>query len=284
MSKIAVVTDSNSGITQKQAEELGIHVIPMPFYIDGELYYEDINLSQEQFYQSLSEDSVVSTSQPTPADILMLWNRLLEEHDEIIHIPMSSSLSSSCETAMMLATEYEGKVQIVDNKRISVSQKESVLDAIAMVKRGRNAAKIKRLLEMQKLEASIYITVDTMKYLKKGGRVTSSAAAIGTVLNIKPVLQIHGDKLDILAKVRGLKSAKKCMLDAIDHDLNGQFIEKDVVLYIATSCSKDETMLWKKEVEARFPGYDVLVEPLSLSIACHIGPGAIGIGAVKLAR
>lgn len=284
MEKIAVVTDSNSGFTQKRATELGIHVIPMPFFIDGELYYEDITLSQEQFYRKLGEESEITTSQPSPGDVMDLWDKLLEEYEEVLYIPMSSGLSSSCENAMILAEDYENKVYVVDNQRISVSLKESVLDALALVEKGKRAAQIKRLLEMQKLEASIYITVDTLKYLKKGGRITPAAATIGSALNIKPVLQIQGDKLDSYAKVRGWKAAKKSMMEAIDNDLNGRFIEKDVVLYIATTCSKEETAEWKAEVQERFPQFEVMEEPLSLSIACHTGPGAKGIGVVKLAR
>ena len=256
----------------------------MPFFIDGELYYEDITLSQEQFYRKLGEESEITTSQPSPGDVMDLWDKLLEEYEEVLYIPMSSGLSSSCENAMILAEDYENKVYVVDNQRISVSLKESVLDALALVEKGKRAAQIKRLLEMQKLEASIYITVDTLKYLKKGGRITPAAATIGSALNIKPVLQIQGDKLDSYAKVRGWKAAKKSMMEAIDNDLNGRFIEKDVVLYIATTCSKEETAEWKAEVQERFPQFEVMEEPLSLSIACHTGPGAKGIGVVKLAR
>jgi len=284
MSKVAVVTDSNGAISQEEAKELGIYVIPMPFYIDGTLCYEGVDLSENEFYKKMEENVEITTSQPSPADVVALWEQLLEEYDEIVHIPMSSALSGTCETAMMLAKEYEGKVQVVNNCRISVSLREAVLDALSMAERGRNAAKIKRILEMQKHEASIYITVDTLKYLKKGGRITSAAAAIGTALNIKPVLSIQCDKLDNFGKARGWKAAKRMMLEAIDHDLNGQFIEKDVVLYIATNCGMEETDAWKKEVEEYFPGYEVQVASLSLSIACHIGPGAVGIAAVKIAR
>ena len=191
MGTIAVVTDSNSGITQNEAKELGIQVIPMPFYINGELYYEDITLSQEEFYERLAEDADISTSQPAPADVMELWEELLESYDEVIHIPMSSGLSSSCETAMALAQEFDGKVHVIDNQRISVTQRQSVLDAIEMASRGLSAAQIEETLMRERLEASIYITVDTLKYLKKGGRITPAAAALGTVLNIKPVLQIQ---------------------------------------------------------------------------------------------
>lgn len=194
--KVAIVTDSNSGITQSQANELGIFVLPMPFYINEELFYEDITLSQKEFYEKLAEDANISTSQPTPVDVMELWEKLLLEAEEIVHIPMSSGLSNSCETAMVLAREYPGRVHVVDNQRISVTQRQSVLDAIALAKAGKNGAEIKEVLEKEKQESSIYITLETLKYLKKGGRITPAAAALGTVLNLKPVLQIQGDKLD----------------------------------------------------------------------------------------
>ena len=191
MGKVAIVTDSNSGITQKEAKELGIRVLPMPFYINGELFYEDITLTQEEFYKKLEEDADISTSQPAPGDVIELWEELLESYDEVIHIPMSSGLSSSCETAIMLSKDFDGKVLVVDNQRISVTQRQSVLDAIQLAEEGKCAQEIYDILMREKLEASIYITVDTLKYLKKGGRITPAAAAIGTVLNLKPVLQIQ---------------------------------------------------------------------------------------------
>ena len=268
MGTIAVVTDSNSGITQNEAKELGIQVIPMPFYINGELYYEDITLSQEEFYERLAEDANISTSQPAPADVMELWEELLESYDEVIHIPMSSGLSSSCETAMALAQEFDGKVHVIDNQRISVTQRQSVLDAIEMASRGLSAAQIEETLMRERLEASIYITVDTLKYLKKGGRVTPAAAALGTVLNIKPVLQIQGEKLDSFAKVRGWKAAKKTMLDAMEKDINGRFAGKKVHLEAAYTCSDEEALAWKSEIEKRFPGYEIQLDRLSLSVAC----------------
>ena len=200
MSKIAYVTDSNSGITQKEAKELGIAVLPMPFFINGEIYYEDISLTQQEFYKRLEEDADISTSQPSPADIQELWDKLLEEADEIVHIPMSSGLSGSCATAQMLAEEYEGKVQVVNNQRISVTMRQSVMDALTLGKAGKSAAEIKEILEAQKFDSSIYISLETLKYLKKGGRITPTAAALGTILNLKPVLQIQGEKLDAYAK------------------------------------------------------------------------------------
>lgn len=277
MSKVAIVTDSNSGITQKEAAELGIRVLPMPFYIDEKLYFEDITLSQEEFYKKLGEDADISTSQPSPGDVTDLWDEVLKTYDEIIYIPMSSGLSSSCETAIMLSQDYEGKVYVVDNQRISVTMRQSVLDALGLAKKGMSAKQIYDILMREKLEASIYITVDTLKYLKKGGRVTPAAAAIGTVLNLKPVLTIQGAKLDAFAKVRGWKSAKKVMLDAMEKDLTERFSGQEMYLQVAYTCSKEEAEEWKKEVEDRFPGYDVHMDPLSLSVSCHIGYGSMAV-------
>ena len=282
MKKIAIVTDSNSGITQEEGKELGIYVLPMPFYIDGELFFEDITLSQEEFYNRLGADSDISTSQPSPGDVMDLWNKVLEEYEEIVHIPMSSGLSSSCGTAKALAMEYDGKVEVVDNHRISVTQRQAVLDAIKLSKTGRTAKKIKEALELEQDMQSIYIMVDTMKYLKKGGRVTPAAAALGTVLNIKPVLQIQGEKLDSFAKVRGIKAAKKTMLKAIEKDLKDRFkgIE-NMRLGMAYTCGKEEADEWRNEIIARFPNYEIVEGPLSLSVACHIGPGSIAITCMK---
>lgn len=283
MKKIAIVTDSNSGITQKQGKELGISVVPMPFFIDGALFLEDITLTQEEFYQKLGEDSDISTSQPAPGDILDLWDQLLKEYDEVVHIPMSSGLSGSCETAVTLSHEYEGKVQVVDNQRISVTQVQSVLDAIKLRDEGKSALEIKEILEKEKKEASIYITVDTLKYLKKGGRITPAAAALGTVLNLKPVLQIQGEKLDAFSKVRGWKAAKRTMLKAIETDLKERFEGKEdqMVLGMAYTCSKEEAQEWKQEIKDKFPQYEILEGPLSLSVACHIGPGAMAVTCMK---
>lgn len=282
MKRIAIVTDSNSGITQAQGKALGIEVVPMPFFIDGKLYQEDITLTQEEFYQHLTQDSDISTSQPSPGEIMELWDRLLEEYEEVVHIPMSSGLSSSCETAMALSADYDGRVRVVNNQRISVTQRQSVLDAIALAKEGKNAAEIQEQLEAEKLDASIYITVDTLKYLKKGGRITAAAAAIGTVLNLKPVLQIQGEKLDAFAKVRGWKQAKKAMLDAMEKDIKERFQDHNVSLQAAYTCSEEEATKWKEEIENRFPGYEVHMDKLSLSVACHIGPGAMAVACTKV--
>ena len=286
MKKIAIVTDSNSGITQEMGKSMGIYVIPMPFFIDGELFLEDITLTQEEFYKRLGDNSDISTSQPSPGEVMECWDELLKEYDEIVHIPMSSGLSSTCHAAQSLSQEYEGKVCVVDNQRISVTQKQSVEDAITLRDAGKSAAEIKEILEAEKLQASIYITVDTLKYLKKGGRITPAAAALGTVLNLKPVLQIQGEKLDAFSKVRGWKAAKRTMLKAIEKDLEERFSEvrEDMVLGMAYTCSKEEAQEWKQEIAEKFPEYEIVEGPLSLSVACHIGPGAMAVTCMKKVR
>ena len=283
MSKTAIVTDSNSGITQSRGKKLGIYVLPMPFFIDGELFLEDISLTQEQFYERLGADSDISTSQPSPGNVMELWEKLLKEYDEIVHIPMSSGLSNSCDTAVSIAEEYGGRVQVVNNQRISVTQEQSVYDAMTLRDQGMSAREIREVLEREKFQSSIYITVDTLKYLKKGGRVTPAAAAVGTVLNLKPVLQIQGEKLDAFAKVRGWKAAKRTMLNAIEKDLTGRFadVKYDMVLGMAYTCSSEEAQEWKQEITERFPGYEIVEGPLSLSVACHIGPGAMAVTCMK---
>ena len=286
MKKTAIVTDSNSGITQKESKEMGIHVLPMPFFVNEKPYFEYISLSQEEFYKQLGENADISTSQPSPGDVMSLWDELLKEYDEIVHIPMSSGLSASCETAMMLAKDYKGKVQVVNNQRISVTMRSAVLDAMRLRDAGKSAAQIKEILEKERLQASIYITVDTLYYLKKGGRITPAAAALGTVLNLKPVLQIQGEKLDSFAKVRGWKAAKRTMLKAIDDDLKKRFadVKDDMILGIAYTCDKETAAEWRAEVEQAFPGYEILEDPLSLSVACHIGPGSMAITCMKKVR
>ena len=284
--KIAVVTDSNSGITQAQAKEMGITVLPMPFMIDGETYYEDITLTQEQFYQRLKDNSDISTSQPTPDSIMKLWDELLKEYDQIVHIPMSAGLSGSCATAMMLAgeDEYEGNVFVVDNHRISVTQYQSVKDAMMLADMGMDGAQIKKRLEETAADSVIFVTVDTLKYLKKGGRITPAAAALGTLLRIKPVLIILGEKLDSFAKVRTMKQAKTLMMNAIQKELDERLHDsecKDCHLAIAHSDNEEAALEFKKEVEERFPDADIYLAPLSLSIACHIGPGSLAVTATR---
>ena len=284
--KIAVVTDSNSGITQIQAKEMGITVLPMPFMIDGETYYEDITLTREQFYQRLKDNADIATSQPTPDSILKMWDKLLKEYDQIIHIPMSSGLSGSCSTAMMLAgeDEYEGKVFVVDNRRISVTQYQSVKDAQMLAAMGMDGTQIKKRLEETAADSVIFITVDTLKYLKKGGQITPAAAALGTLLKIKPVLIILGEKLDSFAKARTMKQAKTMMMNAIQKELDGRLHDsecRNCHLAIAHTDNEEAALEFKKEVEERFPNADVYMAPLSLSIACHIGPGSLAVTATR---
>lgn len=284
VSKIAVATDSNSGITQNQAKEYGVHVIPMPFFIDGETFYEDINLTQEQFYEKLEGNAEISTSMPAVGDVTDFWDKLLQEYDEIVYIPMSSGLSSSCETAMMLAQEYEGKVQVVNNQRISVTQKQTVLDALEMVERGMNAAQIKEYLEETKFDSSIYIMLDTLYYLKKGGRITPAAAALGTLLKLKPVLQIQGERLDAFAKARTMKQAKTIMLDAMAKDFAERFGDAEGEnMWIEVAYTKDREVAeeFRAQIQELYPNHKIVLDPLSLSISCHIGPGALAIACSK---
>ena len=281
MSKIAIITDSNSGITQKEAEKLGIFVVPMPFMINGEDFFEDINLTQDQFYEKLAEDANVSTSQPSPESLLTLWDKVLSDYDQIIYIPMSSGLSGSCQSAYMLAQEgYEGKVFVIDNQRISVTQRQSALDAKAMADAGYIAEQIKDELMETALDASIYIMLDTLHYLKKGGRITPAAAALGTLLRLKPVLQIQGEKLDAFAKARTTAQGKSIMINAIKADIENRFggMEAgDFLIAGAYTNNLEIAQEWKKEVEAAFPGHEMHMDPLSLSVGCHIGPGALAV-------
>ena len=282
--KIAVVTDSNSGITQAQGKELGITVLPMPFMIDGNEVFEDISLTQQEFYGKMEEDMDISTSQPSPESIVELWEALLEEYDGIVHIPMSSGLSGSCQTALMLAEEFDGRVQVVNNHRISVTQRQSALDALEMAGKGMDAVQIKEVLERTGSESTIYITVDTLKYLKKGGRITPAAAALGTLLRLKPVLTIQGEKLDAFAKARTMKQAKSMMISAIQHDLETRWDDKEgkkTHLEIAHTNCEEAALQLKEELLELFPDTDIHIDPLSLSVACHIGPGALAIAAVK---
>ncbi len=287
MSNIAVITDSNSGITQQQAEELGIFVLPMPFMIDGEEYFEGINLTVEEFFEKLKSDKEISTSQPTPESVLSLWDRLLNEgYDEIVHIPMSSGLSSSCQTAIVLADDYDGRVQVVNNQRISVTQRQSVLDAIHLAEAGKSAVEIREILEKEKLEASIYIMLDTLTYLKRGGRITPAAAALGNLLRLKPVLQIQGEKLDAFAKARTAKQGKSIMIEAMKKDIHDRFHDNengDIAIEIAHTENLEAAIELKKELEQVFPGTDIYVDHLSLSVSCHIGPGSLAIACAKKA-
>lgn len=281
MSRVKIITDSNSGITQRQGEEMGIEVVPMPFFINETQYLEDITMTQEDFYRALADDTAeVSTSQPSPEAIMEMWAQGLKEYDEIVHIPMSSGISSSCATAMMLAQEdeFEGRVYVVDNQRISVTQRRSVLQAKELADKGFSGKDIFDILTRDKLESSIYIMVDTLKYLKKGGRLTPAVAAIGTVLRIKPVLQIQGDKLDSYAKVKTLKQAKQTMVKAITSDLENRFADSGkMYIDIAHTQNREEAEKFREELNLLFPGHDIHIDPLSLSVSCHIGPGALAV-------
>lgn len=284
MGNVAIVTDSNSGISQAEGKELGIYVIPMPFLVDGKLYFEDVDMNKEQFYHFLENDADLSTSQPSPGDVMDLWDKLLKEYDEIVHIPMSSGLSASCSTAMGLARDYDGKVQVVDNQRISVTMQQSVMDAKHLVAAGKSAAQIKEILEKEALESSIYLMVDTLKYLKKGGRITPAAALLGSALNLKPILQIQGDKLDAYKKVRGVKAAKKNMLEAMKKDVEGRFSDYvtkgQLKLHVAYTTDEETARQWKEEVQSMFPDIAISrTDPLSFSVTCHTGPGVLAIAA-----
>lgn len=284
MGNVAIVTDSNSGISQTEGKELGIYVIPMPFLVDGKLYFEDVDMNKEQFYHFLENDADLSTSQPSPGDVMDLWDKLLKEYDEIVHIPMSSGLSASCSTAMGLARDYDGKVQVVDNQRISVTMQQSVMDAKHLVAAGKSAAQIKEILEKEALESSIYLMVDTLKYLKKGGRITPAAALLGSALNLKPILQIQGDKLDAYKKVRGVKAAKKNMLEAMKKDVEGRFSDYvtkgQLKLHVAYTTDEETAKQWKEEVQNMFPDIAITrMDPLSFSVTCHTGPGVLAIAA-----
>lgn len=283
MSKVAIVTDTNSGITKSMAKELGIYLLPMPIFVDGKQYYEKIDITQKQFYSMLLQGSDVSTSQPSPADVMDLWNKLLEKgYTEIVHIPMSSGLSASCETAMGLARDYDGKVQVVNNQRISVTMKQSVYDALALAEAGKSAFEIKTILEKEAFESSIYLMVDTLKYLKKGGRITPAAALLGSALNLKPILQIQGEKLDAYKKVRGIKPAKKNMLKAIQNDIDTRFAKYqergELKIHVAYTTGREEADLWYQEVKNAFPNIPVeFKDTLPLSIVCHTGPGVLAV-------
>lgn len=284
MGNVAIVTDSNSGISQAEGKELGIYVIPMPFLVDGKLYFEDVDMNKEQFYHFLENDADLSTSQPSPGDVMDLWDKLLKEYDEIVHIPMSSGLSASCSTAMGLARDYDGKVQVVDNQRISVTMQQSVMDAKHLIAAGKSAAQIKEILEKEALESSIYLMVDTLKYLKKGGRITPAAALLGSALNLKPILQIQGDKLDAYKKVRGVKAAKKNMLEAMKKDVEGRFSDYvtkgQLKLHVAYTTDEETARQWKEEVQSMFPDIAISrIDPLSFSVTCHTGPGVLAIAA-----
>lgn len=286
MSRIAIVTDSNSGITQQEAKDMGVFVVPMPFLIEEKEYFEDITLSQSAFYQRLAENTAVATSQPSVDGLMKIWDDILKEYEELIYIPMSSGLSGSCGTAMMLAQDYDGRVKVVDNQRISVTQRNAVEDALAMVRAGKSSSEIYEALMATKLDASIYIMVDTLKYLRKGGRLTPAVAALGTILRIKPVLQIQGEKLDTFAKARTAKQGMHIMLEAFQKDVQERFYgDLDQLHFnIAHTQNEQGAQEMKQEIEKLYPGKDILINPLSLSVSCHIGPGSLAVAISKKAE
>ncbi len=279
MASVAIVTDSNCGLTPEQAGRMGVYMLPMTFLINGEIKRENIDITQQEFFEKLADDNTtVSTSQPSPADVTELWDHVLENNDSLVYIPMSSGLSNSYQTALLLAEEYDGKVEVVNNQRISVTQRLSLEDSIVMIEQGFTAKEIREKLEKERFNSSIFIMVDTLKYLKKGGRVTPAAALIGSVLHIKPVLTIQGEKLDAFAKARGAKQGKKTMIDAIRKEMEGRFkwfVDRGeaVINYsYSDGDSPEEVAEWVKELEDAFPGYEIRGEKLSLVIGCHIGP------------
>jgi DegV family protein with EDD domain len=281
MSKIAVVTDSNSGLSLDQAKELGVSIVPTPFMINGETFFQEVSLTREEFYKKLSTGADISTSQPSPDSVMTKWDELLKEYDEIVHIPISSGLSTACDTATVLAQDYDGKVQVVNNQRVSVTQRQSVIDAVEMAKLGKSAAEIKKIMEDDKFNSSIYIMIDTLYYLKKGGRITPAAAALGTLLKLKPVLQIQGEKLDAFAKARTVGQAKTIMINAVKSDIEKRFggISKDnpIDLSIAHTENEEAAKVLKAELQEVFPDYPIYIDHLSLSVACHIGPGSLAV-------
>ncbi len=287
MKKIAIVTDSNAVITPQEAEALGCIVVPMPFIIDGELFYEDVDLTKDKFYEIQKSGTKITTSQPNINEIVELWKNVLKTYDELVYIPLSSGLSKSCETAIKFSEDFDGKVQVVDNRRISITMKSSVLDAIKMAKDGFSAKEIKKWLEETALDSSIYIMVDTLKYLKQGGRITPAAAAIGTVLNIKPVLQIQGGKLDQYAKVLNVKAAKTKMIDGLRKDLEGRFkhlvSEGKMRISVAHTKNDENAKLFAEEIKKNFPNVPFeYVDSLSLVVACHIGEKSLACGCYRV--
>lgn len=275
--KVGIVTDSNSGLSVAHAKHLDIGLVPMPFTIDDKEFFENITITREEFFAKMAAGADIKTSQPSPDSLISIWNEMLTRYDELIYIPMSSGLSGSIMSAKMVAEDYSGKVFVVDNQRISCTQKQSALDAYAMAQIGMDGASILQVLEKTKLDASIYIAVDTLEYLKKGGRVTAAGAALASIMNIKPVLQIQGDKLDAFAKVRGPKAAREKMLQAVENDIANRFAGRDVIIKAAYTCSQEDMKSWCKQIEERFPGHVISADPLSLSVSCHIGPGAVAI-------
>lgn len=284
MKPVGIITDSHSSISQEEAKKLGIKVLPMPFYIDDECYYEGVNLTREEFFKKLESGSKITTSQPAPADVCELWDEALKEYDKVLYMPLSSGLSGSCETAMALAQDeqYEGRVFVVDHGQIATPLHQMILDTLVLIEKGYSAEKMKEILEAARDRMMIYIGVETLEYLKRGGRVTPAAAAIGSVLNIKPVLKLETGKLDSFKKCRGFGKVKKTMIDAMRQELETRFADAvadgQIHLLAATSANEEETAAWVAEIEEAFPGMKVFCDPLSLGVSCHTGTGALGIG------
>lgn len=284
MRKVGIVTDSHSSISQDEAKKLGIWVLPMPFYIDEECYYEGTTLSREEFFDKLKSKQKLTTSQPSPAEVMGIWDEALKECETIVYIPISSGLSSSCATATAFALEddYEGKVFVVDNGRVATPLHQTILDAIDLINIGKTAKEVKEILERMRDKMSIYIVVDDLEYLKRGGRINATTATLGTILNVKPILRFDVGILDQYKKCRGVKAAKKAMLEAMKNELETKFKEYydkgQVRLLAASSAGKEETDEWVNEIREAFGGVEVLCDDLSMGVSCHIGPGGLGIG------
>ena len=288
MSGIAIMTDSNCGITPEEGRKCGIYVLPMPVIINGHTYFEGVDITAEEFYKKQAEGAEITTSQPSPGDVTAMWDSLLKDYDQVLFIPMSSGLSNTCQTAVVMAEDepYSGRVYIVDNHRISVTQLQSVYDAKVLAEEGKTAEEIKDILEKEALDASIYIAVDTLEYLKKGGRITPAAAAIGTVLKLKPVLTIQGGKLDSYAKTRGMKSAFRTMLQAVKDDVSSRFshLKEQGVLKVGianTAMNEEALEAFRSEMQQNFPDMELICSPLTMSIGTHTGPGGLGIGTFR---
>ena len=284
MRPIGIITDSHSSITQAQAKELGILVLPMPFEIGEDQFYEDVTLTREQFFQKLDLGARIATSQPSMADVMAIWDKALKDYEQVLYIPISSGLSGSCATAFAMAQEepYAGRVLVVDNGRVSTPLHRSILDALELIEEGYKAEQIKAILEEARDKMVIYVGVQTLEHLKNGGRITPATAALGTILNIKPVLRFDVGTLDTFKKCRGFAKAKKTMLEAIRHDLDTRFKEwydrGEIYLLAASSSSKDDTEQWVLEIQEAFPDLPVMCDDLSLGVSCHIGYGGLGIG------
>ncbi|MDO4459007.1 MAG: DegV family protein [Clostridia bacterium] len=282
MPKVAIVADTNCGLTRKEAEKLGVYLVPMPFSINYKTYHEGVDITEKELFELMESGAEVRTSQPSPADVCDIWDKALETHDEVVYIPMSSALSSTCASAVALAADYDGKVQVVDNRRLSVTHYSSILDAIKLMEYGTDAEEIKKILEKHALEAPIYVTVNNLEHLKKGGRITPAAAGIATILNLKPVLYYHGDKLDSYKKVRGMEKAKLAMIDAIKKEIEETYKYTNYRLFVAYSGDKKEAEKWHKQFAHEFPGREVIMHHLPLSLCCHVGDGVLGAAVAKM--